>query len=33
MNKLNKVPTVAEALSERARVLLDASSEGKRKRK
>ena len=33
MNKLNKVPTVAKALSERARVLLDASSEAKPKRK
>jgi len=33
MNKLNKVLTVAEALSERVRVLLDASSEGKSKRK
>ena len=33
MNKLNKVPTVAKALSERARVLLEASSEGESKRK
>jgi aspartate/methionine/tyrosine aminotransferase len=33
MNKLNKVPIVAEALSERARVLLEASSEGESKRK